>query len=96
MIKPQFYLVQFGPDAKLKSFLILEELYKVGAGVIHAIAKDKLGSQMGIAEISEAPYILLIGQKEALENSVIIRNTSTRAQETVPICELASKIKGLI
>jgi histidyl-tRNA synthetase len=94
--KPQFYLVQFGPDAKLKSFIVMEELYKAGASVIHAIAKDKLGSQMGVAETSEAPYIILIGQKEALENSVVIRNSATRAQEIVPICDLAAKVKELI
>lgn len=94
--KPQFYLVQFGPEAKLKSFLVLDELYKVGASVAHSIAKDKLGGQMSVVESSEAPYMILIGQKEALENSVVIRNTATRAQEIVPIPELAAKIKELM
>jgi len=95
-VKPQFYLVQFGPEAKLKSFLVLEELHKAGANIIHAIAKDKLGGQMAIAEKSGAPYIILLGQKEALENSVVIRNTNTRHQETVPISKLATKAKDLI
>jgi len=95
-VKPQFYLVQFGPEAKLKSFLVLEELYKAGAGVIHSIAKDKLSSQIGIAENSEATYIILLGQKEALENSVVIRNTLTRAQQIVPISKLTEKAKELI
>jgi len=94
--KPQFYLVQFGPEAKLKSFTVLDELHKAGAGVIHSIAKDKLGSQMSMAEISEAPYIILIGQKEALENSIIIRNNATRAQEIVSLSEFPAKIKELI
>lgn len=93
--KPQFYLVQFGPEAKLKSFLVLAELYKAGVSVIHSIAKDKLGSQIGIAEGSEAPYIILIGQKEALENSVVVRNSTTRAQEVVPITEIAAHAKEI-
>jgi len=95
-VKPQFYLIQFGPEAKLKSFLVLEELYKAGVSVIHSIAKDKLGSQMDVAECSDASHILLIGQKEALENSVVIRNVSTRAQEIVSISNLATRIKELI
>lgn len=94
--KPQFYLVQFGPEAKLKSFNVLQELYKAGVHVTHSIAKDKLGSQIGVAETSEAPHIILIGQKEALENSVIIRNTITRAQEIVPIPNLAARAKKLV
>jgi histidyl-tRNA synthetase len=94
--RPQFYLVQFGPEAKLKSYLVLEELYKNNATVCHAIAKDKLGSQMSTAENSEAQYILLMGQKEALENSIIIRNTLNRAQEIVPLSEFEEKIKKLL
>lgn len=94
--KSQFYLVQFGSEAKLKSFVILQELYKAGVGVIHSITKDKLSGQIETAENSEAPYIILIGQKEALENSVVIRNTLTRSQETVPICDLATKVKELV
>lgn len=93
LVKPQFYLIQFGAEAKLKSFFILQELYKAGANVVHSIAKDKLGSQMGVAENSEIPYIILIGQKEALDNSVVIRNTITRAQEVVSISEFPAKIK---
>lgn len=94
--KPNFYLVQFGPEAKLKSFMILRELYRAGASVLHSIAKDKLGIQMGIAESSGIPYIILIGQKEALENSVVIRNTSTRAQEIVPIQSISSRTRELL
>jgi len=95
-IKPQFYLIQFGPEAKLKSFLVLKELYKAGVNIIHSIAKDKLGSQMTVAEFSGVSHIILIGQKEAIENSVVIRNVSTRVQEIVPIVNLSSKIKDLI
>jgi histidyl-tRNA synthetase len=94
--KPHFYLVQFSPEAKLKSFLILEELYKAGASVIHAIAKDKLGGQIGVAETSGASYIILIGQKEALENCVIIRNTLNHAQEIVSIPSLSLRAKELV
>lgn len=94
--KSQFYLVQFGIEAKLRSFLILKELHKAGVSVSHSIAKDKLSSQIGIAETSEAEYIILIGQKEALENSVIIRHNITRAQEIVPIPALATRVKELV
>ncbi len=94
--KPQFYLVQFGVEAKLQSFLILREFYKAHVPIIHSVDKDKLGGQITIAEMSGASYIILIGQKEALDNSVVIRNISTRAQQIVPIVELAQKAKGLL
>ena len=92
---PNFYLIQFGPEAKLKSLVVLEELRKAGQSVFHSIAKDKLGGQMGVAENLNIPYIILIGQKEALQNSVILRNVATRAQELVPIPELLDRIKKI-
>src|SRR3989344_2031301 len=94
--KLDFYLVQFGPEAKSKSFIILEELYKTGANVTHSLTKDKLGGQITAAETSGASYIILVGQKEALENSVIIRTTASRAQETVSIPNLAARVEELI
>lgn len=94
--RPQFYLIQFGPEAKLKSFLLLEELYEAGASVVHSVAKDKLISQMGAAEASGASHILIIGQKEALENSVIIRNSANRSQEIAPIPGFAERAKELM
>ena len=91
--EPKFYLVQFGPEAKQKSFFVLEKLRKVGVSVSHSLAKDKLASQISLAEQGGMPYIILIGQKEAIDNVVVIRNTATRAQYTVPIEELPEFIK---
>ncbi len=92
---PKAYLIQFGPEAKLKSFLILKELFKSGTYISHAIAKDKLSGQIGIAETSNIPYILLLGQKEALEDSVVIRNNANRAQEIISIKNIGSRLKEL-
>ena len=79
----------------MKSFIVLEELHKAGANIAHSIAKDKLSGQILTAEKSGAPYIILLGQKEALENSVVIRDTNTRHQETVSISNIATKVKEL-
>jgi histidyl-tRNA synthetase len=94
--KPQFYLVQFGTEAKLQSFLILREFFKARVPITHSLDKDKLGGQITIAETSGASHIILIGQKEALDHAVVIRNITTRAQQIVPISDLAHKAKELI
>ena len=92
---PKAYLIQFGPEAKLKSFTILKQLFESGVYISHAIAKDKLSGQIGVAESSDIPYILLLGQKEALEDSVVIRNNSNRAQEIVLIKDIGRRLKEL-
>lgn len=90
---PQFYLVQFGPDAKQKSFIALEGLRKAGIAVSHSLAKDKLTGQMSSLEQAGIPYMILIGQKEAIDNVAVIRNATTRAQITVAISDLGDFIK---
>jgi histidyl-tRNA synthetase len=92
-IKPKFFLIQFGPEAKQKSFLVLEKLRRAGVPVTHSLAKDKLTGQIFSAEQGGAPYIILLGQKEALDNVAVIRNATTRAQYTVPIDTLGEFIK---
>ncbi len=93
--KPKFYLMQIGYAAKLKALNVIESLRKAKIPVIHSVAKDKLTSQMSYAENQNITHIILIGQKEALEDSVMVRNVSTRSQETVPIPELSAYLKKL-
>ena len=93
--KPKFYLIQFGPEAKLRSFLVIEKLRKAGITISHSLVKDKLTGQISSAENMGIPYIILIGQKEALENSVVVRHVGNRSQISVPIEELIPHIKKI-
>ncbi|MBI2109324.1 MAG: histidine--tRNA ligase [Parcubacteria group bacterium] len=91
--KPKIYFIQIGTGAKLKSFTVIEALRKVRIPLMHSINKDKLSVQLGIAERIGIPYIIILGQKEANENAVIVRNMKTRSQETVPIDKLGDYLK---
>lgn len=95
MKKPKVYFIQVGWDAKLKSLSVIEILRKAHVPVIQALSKDSLSAQLAVAEKSGAPYVVIFGQKEAMEKSVIIRNMETRSQDTVPIAELNTYIKHL-
>ena len=93
--KPRFYLIQLGFQGKMKSLHVIDILRKAKIPVTHALAKDKLQSQLGSAENTRVTHVLIIGQKEAIENSVTVRDMNTRVQETVPISGLISYLKGL-
>lgn len=95
MKKPKVFFVQLGFEAKLKSLAVLEILRKARIPVEQSISKDSLGSQLSIAEKLGIPYVLIFGQKEAVEHSVIVRDMENRSQETVKIDELSDYIKHL-
>jgi histidyl-tRNA synthetase len=95
MKRPKVYFIQVGWEAKLKSLCIIEILRKAHVPVIQSLSKDSLSAQLAVAEKSGAPYVIIFGQKEAMEKSVIIRNMETRSQDTVPMSELNAYIKQL-
>ncbi len=93
--KPQFYLIQLGPSAKLKALNVVEMLRKHKIPVYHSITKDKITGQLSGAEYMKATHVLVMGQKEAMENSIIVRSISTREQETVFLDKLPEFLKRL-
>jgi histidyl-tRNA synthetase len=95
MKDPEAYFIQFGLEAKLKSLNIMEILRKAKFPVVQSISKDKLGSQLGHAEKLGLKYVMIFGQREALDNTVIVRNMEKRSQDTVKISELKEYIKKL-
>lgn len=95
MKPPKVYFIQLGFEAKLKSLCIMEVLRKARIPVHQSVAKDSLSAQLAIAEKMEVPYCIIFGQKEAMDNTVIVRNMSTHSQDTVKIDALSDYIKHL-
>lgn len=93
--KPRIFLLQLGFEAKLQGLKVIEALREARIPLYQALSRDKLATQLSSAENLKIPYSLIMGQKEALENSVIVRNNATRAQETVKVSELPTYLKGL-
>jgi len=93
---PKIYLIQLGELAKRKSLLLLEDLRKAHIPVYHSLSKDSLRGQLKSAANLNTEIALIIGQKEALENSVIARNMETGSQEIIEISKIAEYLKEKI
>ncbi len=93
--KPKVYFIQLGFEAKLKSLAVIDILRKCRIPIVQSLAKDGLSAQLSHAEKLEVPYTIIFGQKEALEDSVIIRAMKDRSQETVKISDLGNYLKEL-
>jgi len=93
--KPKIYFIQLGNEAKLRSLNIIETLRKAHVPIAQSLSKDSLGTQLATAEKLQIPYALIFGQKEALENSVIVRDMSNRSQNTVKLDNLLEYLKEI-
>lgn len=92
---PKVYFVQLGFEAKLKSLEVIEMLRMAKVPLAQSIGKDKISGQIQSAENSKIPHTIIMGQKEARENSVIVREMSTRHQETIPLAKLPEYLKKI-
>jgi len=93
--KPKVFFIQLGPEAKLKSLSVIESLREAKIPVSHSISKDSLSSQLGVAEKLNIPFTIILGQKEVMDKTVIVRDMTTRSQKSVPIGDLAHHLREL-
>lgn len=90
---PNVFFVQLGDLAKRKSIGILEGLRAAGIKVAGVLARDSIKSQLRIAEKVSSTLTLILGQKEALDQTVIIREKDSGIQETIPQAKLIEFLK---
>jgi len=81
---PRVFLTQLGDLAKKKSLNLLEILRRGKIEVQESLGRDAIKSQLKVAEKTGAEIALILGQKEALDNTVIVREINSGIQETVP------------
>ena len=93
---PKVFFIQLSQSAKQRSMNIIEKFRLANIYIAQSISKDNLNSQLSLASRMNVPYVLILGQKEVLENSIIVRDMSIGAQETVPIEKVVEIIKKKI
>jgi len=89
---PACFVVHIGEAAKLRAFTLLDSLWRAHIALGQALLADTIQVQMERASGSGAKYIAIVGQREALDNTVILKNTATQLQETIPIEKLIGRI----
>ncbi|MDE1975087.1 MAG: hypothetical protein KGI49_01055 [Patescibacteria group bacterium] len=91
--RPIASFVQLGAESKLMSLDIVERLRKNKIPLYISLAKDRLGAQVSVIEKHHTPYVIVIGKKEAVDKTAIVRRVDTYSQEVVPIEELPEYMK---
>ena len=91
--QPKIFLVQLGDLGKKRSLKLLEEFRKNNILIAESLERHSIKSQMKIADKVGVKFTLILGQKEALDNEIIIRDMTSGVQETIPIPKLINEIK---
>jgi histidyl-tRNA synthetase len=87
------FIAQLGEQARRKTITLFEDLRRSGYNVRQAITKDSLKQQLEEANRLKAKYSLILGQKEVLDGTILIRNMESGIQEIVDYKKIPSEIE---
>lgn len=81
--KPVVFMAQLGVEARKKALKLFEQLYAKGVPVAENMAKSGLKSQLEMANKLGVRYCLILGQKEMVDGTVMIRDMEGGIQEII-------------
>ena len=90
---PTIYFAHLGPEARRRSLSIMETLRKEDIPVHQGLLFERIGEQMAVARGFGTPYILIMGHKEAVEGTILVREVATNSQEAIPLPELTNYLR---
>lgn len=96
LYKPEIFVAQLGDQAKRRSMLLFESLLSEGFSCASEFSKDSLKSQLEIANRLGVQFTLIMGQKELIDGTIIIRNMEGGEQEVVDIKKLIPVLRKKI
>lgn len=91
--RPAVHMVHLGFAPKIRSLMLIDELRRGGIMVDQDLASDSLSNQLRRAEEQGARFSIIIGQKEYVEGTVILRDMQGKNQETIPLSALIPRLK---
>lgn len=91
----RFSFIHIGDEAKRHSIRLAEEFRRAHVPLAQDIGIESLTEQMHLAEARNSPYLLIMGRREALENSTILRNCQTQQEICLPLAGLAERLKAV-
>ena len=89
------FIAQLGEQAKRKAMIMFEEMRRAGYNVRQLFVKDNLKSQLEEADRLGALFTVIMGQKEIVDGTALIRDMESGVQEVVDakkiVCEVEKR-----
>ncbi len=90
---PRVFLAQLGDLAKKKSLRAFEALEKSGIVAAESFGRGNLKSQLRQADKLKSEIVLIIGQREALDETVILKDMISGSQEVITFKKIVDEVK---
>ena len=94
--EPKIFLAQLGQLAKRKSLKLYEEFREAKIPVAESFSKDSLKTQLRSANKMGIRWVLIFGQKEALEDFITLRDMNNGTQKEIKLDKVVEEMKAKI
>lgn len=91
--KIDVFFAQLGDSARRVGLRLFENFRQSGISVREAFSKGSLKTQLEIANKLGVPYTLILGQKEVMDGTIIVRDMESGAQEIVDAGRIVQIVK---
>ncbi len=93
---PIFVFIHIGIEAKRISIILAQEFKKAHLPLLQMIGVESLTEQIRIAETLHPQYLLIMGRKEAIEKTVILRQCSSYTETILPLESILKTMKEMV
>lgn len=93
--RPRIYFVQLGLRAKLCGMQVNDILREARIPVLQSFDSSKLSPQLAAASAAGVSHLIIMGQREALDGTVIVRAADNSAQTTLALAHLPKYLRTL-
>ncbi|MBU0613893.1 histidine--tRNA ligase [Patescibacteria group bacterium] len=91
--KIDVFFCQLGEAARRQGMVIFENFRQEGVAIAEAFGKGSLKTQLEMANKTSAKIALILGQKEVLDGTIIVRDMESGAQEIVDSAKVVQIVK---
>jgi histidyl-tRNA synthetase len=95
-VSPRIFVAAIGEESRKKAFEWTCALVREGIGTEMDFSGKSLKALMKRADKLGAAHVLIVGEKELEDGSVILRNMATKEQASIPMANVVRKIKEII
>jgi len=93
--KPKIYFAQLGTRAKLQGLNVVDMFRQARIPIMQSFDSSRLGMQLAEASAQGVSHLIIMGQREALDGTVIVRTMQNSSQVTLPVSEMPRFLKTL-
>ncbi len=90
--KPRVFIAQLGEQAKYAALKVCRELQQAGIPFAESLDRDGMQAQLKMADRLQVPWTLIVGHKEVIDNTVILRSMESGMQEVIPREKLVGEL----